>query len=117
MQQARADINSHQKEQVAADQKAAMAQLDQAKQAVEDQIAKQQEAAKTDDNKDNLAKLQDIKKETAQLKADQDKLKQDTAAAKKAEAQQADAKAQTKLQQKAEDLQQRAAEASPQAAQ
>jgi len=117
MQTARGTLQQQQKEATAEPQKQALAQLLQAKDDLNEEIQKQLAAQKAD--QDNIAKLEDLKKEIGDLKKAQDDLKKDTAAAQDKHdqaKQQANADAQKKLEDKTQDAQQKAADASPKAA-
>lgn len=117
MQTARSKLQEQQKEATAEPQKQALVQLEQARDALAEEINKQLAQQKAD--KGNIAKLEDLKQEIGKLKTAQDDLKKDTAAAQDKHdqaKQQADAEAQKQLENKTQDAEQKAADASPKAA-
>ncbi len=114
MQATRSDLNVQQRDPATRKQAEALAHLKQASQEVADQIRKEQDREKS--SGDNLAKLQDLKRQIADAKKEQDALKSATATAKDGQALKTDGTQQKKLEDKTQDMKQQAAAASPDAA-
>ena len=121
MQSAREDLNSGEEprkkmEQAVPKQEEALLQMQMARRAIQEQLARLEEKQNAEQPENNLAALRQLQKEVRELIQQEEKHKEDTAATERTQLR-AKAPRQGELKDKAQDLQARAADPSPLAAQ